>query len=67
VLGDGDRGHAERHRLIEHLVDAARSVEQRVLGVKVKVDELVHDLVLASPPAAPDLVPGLQVLLASRA
>ena len=28
--------------LIEQLVDAARAVEQRVLGVQVQVDELRH-------------------------
>ena len=29
-------------RLIEQLVDAARAVEQRELGVQVKVDEFRH-------------------------
>ena len=42
VLGDRDRRHPERDRLVEHLVDAARAVEQRKLGVEVQVYELRH-------------------------
>ena len=42
MLGDRDRRHLQRDRLIEQLVDAARAVEQRVLGVEVKMDELSH-------------------------
>ena len=44
VLGHGHRRHLERGRLIEHLVDAAGAVEQRILGVQVQVDELSHGL-----------------------
>ena len=43
VLGDGDRRHLQRDRLIEQFVDPARAVEQRELGVEVKVNELRHD------------------------
>jgi hypothetical protein len=46
VLGHGNRRHLQRYRLIEQLVDAARAVEQRELGVKVKVDEVRHLLTL---------------------
>ena len=42
VLGDGERRHLELLRLIEQLVDAAGAVEQRELGVQVKVDEVMH-------------------------
>ena len=42
VLGDGNRRHLQLDRLIEHLVDAARAVEQRVLGVQMEVDEFRH-------------------------
>ena len=39
VLGDRQRRHLQRDRLIEHLVDAASAVEQRELGVEVQVNE----------------------------
>ncbi len=44
VLGDGEGRHPERLRLIQQFVNAARAVEQRELGVEVKVDELGHAL-----------------------
>ena len=42
VLGDRDRRHLQLDGLIQQFVDAARAVEQRELGVQVKVDELAH-------------------------
>ena len=42
MLGDRDRRHLQLDRLIEQLVDPARAVEQRELGVQVEVDELAH-------------------------
>ncbi len=39
VLGDRDRRHLQLDGLIEQFVDPARAVEQRELGVQVKVDE----------------------------
>ena len=54
VLGDGQRRHLELLRLIEQLVDAARTIEQRELGVEVQVDELRHGLF---PPAFSALAP----------
>jgi hypothetical protein len=41
VLGDGERGHLQPRGLVEQLVDAARAVEQRKLGVTMKVNEIV--------------------------
>ena len=40
VLGDGERRHLQLDRAVEQLLDAAGAVEQRVLRVQVKVDEL---------------------------
>ncbi len=40
VLGDGERRHLQLDRLVEQLVDAAGAVEQRELGVQMKMDEL---------------------------
>ncbi len=42
VLGDRQRRHLQLDRLVEQLLDPARAVEQRVLGVQVQVDELSH-------------------------
>ena len=42
VLGHGERRHLQLHRFIEQLVDPAGAVEQRELGVQVKMDELRH-------------------------
>ena len=42
MLGNGERGHPELLGLIESLVDAARAFQQRELGVKIQVDEIVH-------------------------
>jgi hypothetical protein len=42
VVGDGHGLHAELRRLVDELVDVARPVEEAVLGVQVKVDELSH-------------------------
>ena len=44
VLGDRDRRHLQLDGLVEHLVDPARAVEQRKLGVQVEVNELSHDV-----------------------
>jgi hypothetical protein len=41
VLGDGNRRHLQLRRLIEQLVDPARAVEQRILGVQMKMDEFL--------------------------
>ncbi len=42
VLGHGDRGHLQRDRLVQQLVDAAGAVEQRILGVQVEMNEIRH-------------------------
>ena len=47
VLGDRQRRHLQLDRLVEQFVDAAGAVEQRELGVQVKVDELGHDAIPA--------------------
>jgi outer membrane protein assembly factor BamB len=39
VLGDGQRRHLETRGLIEHLVYAAGTIEQRILGVHMKMNE----------------------------
>ena len=44
VLGDRHRRHLQRGRLIEQLVDPARAVEQRKLGVEMEMDELRHGI-----------------------
>ena len=41
VLGDGDRRHFQPGGLIEQLVDAARAIEQRILGVQMKMNEFL--------------------------
>jgi hypothetical protein len=41
VLGDRQRRHLETRRLIEQLVDAARAIEQRILGVQMKMNEFL--------------------------
>ena len=49
VLGDCHRGHPERLYLVQHLADAARTVEERELRVQVQVHELggvAHRLLL---------------------
>ena len=40
VVGDRDGRHLELRRALDELADAARTVEDRVLGVAVEVDEL---------------------------
>ena len=40
VLGDRHRRHLQLDRLVEQLLDPARAVEQRELGVEVEVDEV---------------------------
>ncbi len=40
VLGHGEGRHLQLHRLIEHFIDPARAVEQRVFGVQVKMNEV---------------------------
>ena len=42
VLGDRRGRHLQLHRRVEQLLDAARAVEQRVLGVQVQVNEVGH-------------------------
>ncbi len=42
VLGDGHGRHPQLRRTIQQLLDPARAVEQRILGVEVKVDEVGH-------------------------
>ena len=41
VLGHRQRRHLQPRSLIEQLVDAARAVEQRKLGVTMKVNEVL--------------------------
>jgi hypothetical protein len=41
VLGDRQRGHFETRRLIEQLVNAARAIEQGILGVQMKMNEFL--------------------------
>ena len=41
VLGHRERRHFQPGGLIEQLVDAARPIEQRKLGVQVKVNEVL--------------------------
>jgi outer membrane protein assembly factor BamB len=41
VLGDRQGGHLEPGGLIEQLVDTARTIEQRELGVTMKVNEIL--------------------------
>ena len=40
MLGDRHRRHLQLHRLVEHLLDPAGAVEQRVLGVEMEMDEV---------------------------
>jgi hypothetical protein len=42
VLGHRQRRHLQLDRFVQELVDAAGAVEQRELGMKVKVDEVLH-------------------------
>src|SRR5689334_9119711 len=42
VLCHGKRRHLELDGFVQELVDAACAVEERKLGVQVKVNELVH-------------------------
>jgi hypothetical protein len=39
VLGYRQRRHLEARRLIQQLIDAARAVKQRILGMEVKMNE----------------------------
>ena len=39
VVGEGDRGHLQPRRLLDERGDPARTVEDRVLGVDVEMDE----------------------------
>jgi len=41
VIGDRDRGHAERLHPVDQLLDAVATVEQGVLAVEMEVDETV--------------------------
>ena len=58
MLGDRNRRHLQLDRLIEHLVDPARAVEQRVFGVEVKMDEIVT-LVTPDPQILKSSDPGI--------
>jgi hypothetical protein len=40
VLGDRERRHLQHHRFVEELVNAARAVQQRELGVQMEMNEL---------------------------
>ena len=42
VLGHGERRHLQLHRFVEELVNAAGAVEERELGMKMQMNELVH-------------------------
>jgi hypothetical protein len=42
MLGDRHGRHLQLGRAIEHFLDAARAIEQRVFGVQVEVDEGGH-------------------------
>src|SRR5687767_9375419 len=42
MLGDRRRRHPELHHPIEQLVDAAGAVEQRVLAMKMEMNEVGH-------------------------
>ena len=42
MLGDSNGRHLQLDGLIEHFVDAASSIEQRELGMKMQVDEIWH-------------------------
>ena len=42
VLGHGDGRHLQLDGLIQQLVDAARAVQQRELGVQVQMNEIRH-------------------------
>ena len=42
VIGDPDRGHAELHRALDELRDAAGAVQDRVLGVDVQMGVTRH-------------------------
>src|SRR5213075_793291 len=42
VLGHRECGHLQPGRFVQQLVDAARAVKQRELGVKMQVNKLVH-------------------------
>ena len=44
VLGDGNRRHLQGSGLLQQLVDTARAVEQRELGVEVQVNEFRHSV-----------------------
>jgi hypothetical protein len=41
VFGHRQRGHLEPGGLVEQFVDAARPIEQRELGVTMKVNEVL--------------------------
>jgi hypothetical protein len=56
VLGDGNRRHLQLHRLIEHFIDPARAIEQRILGVQMKMErirELYRSRFYVSPCSVP--------------
>ena len=58
VLGHGERRHLQLDRLVEQLVDAARAVEQRELGVQMEMDEIgAHDTCRTDIPMRAVLTP----------
>src|SRR5258705_9049019 len=42
MLGDGHRRHLQFDRPVEQLFDPAGAVEERILGMEVKMDEIAH-------------------------
>ena len=44
VLGDRDRRHLQRRRLLKQLIDAARAVKEGELRMKVKMNKLRHQI-----------------------
>jgi hypothetical protein len=42
VLGDSERRHLQFHRTVEQFLDPARAVQQRVLRMKMQMNEISH-------------------------
>jgi hypothetical protein len=42
VLGHGQCGHFQRRRVVEQLVNATSPIQQRILGMKMEMDEIGH-------------------------
>ena len=58
VIGDRDRRHLRRVRLLHHVINAARPIEQAVLGVQMQMDEIrmLHALAAATLEAATETI-----------